>query len=369
MKISDLSPRTRAALAFTVPSILILLAIPALFREAGHRPVDPGNTRGGAMLAAPQVSGDSGRGEAPVSAAAAPPASSPLPLPSENLSAPTGSSAASAAGPAASASAPAAAAAPAAPAAAGGAAAASMPASAGSLPPGSGAARLLAAAGGMAGSAGGMAGSAGGPNMGGSAGPASYQGGQMGQVQGYNWSQPRLKTTDSQYGARAVLGGGANPEVSGVSGAAITGGGAPAGGRAGGMTATGSGGFGAQSSGGFGAGGDAGGSGSAGAGDSEGGDEFEGEKIPDIPPAEPLPPNPSNAQLAEARKKCDAAGQVYGPMMDQTGDYLSGLRGCDSKKCKRRARAGCSRLNNIDCRNKRACPFTVNDACGNTCSI
>lgn len=361
MKRLDHSPRLRVALAFAIPSFLMVLAIPVLFRESGHRPVDPGNAKGGAILAAPLAAGGSGREKAAAVPAASPAQASPLPLPSEELFAQTG---AASAAPAASASASASASvAPAAPAAGGAPASASMPASGGSLPPGSGAERLLAARLGGAGSSGGL-------NMGGSAGPASYQGGQMGQVQGYSWNQPKLKTVDSKYGARSVLGGGPNAELSGVSGAAIAGGGAPAGGSGGGMAGRGAGGFGAPSSAGVGmGGGEAGGAGGMPEGDSEGGDGFEGEKIPEIAAAEPLPPNPSNAQLEAARKKCDAAGQVYGPMMDQTGDYLSGLRGCDSKKCKRRARSACGRMNNIDCRNKRACPFTVNDACGNTCSI
>lgn len=74
-------------------------------------------------------------------------------------------------------------------------------------------------------------GGSGGPNMGGSAGPASYQGGQMAQVQGYGWNKTRLKTTDSEYGARAL--GGSQPSaprsVQGFGGGGPVGG-SPAGG-------------------------------------------------------------------------------------------------------------------------------------------
>lgn len=359
MKTPDLPPHYRAALAFGVPALLILLAIPILFREGRSRAVESYDARSGVMrtlatLREEEKARAAQPSAAPAVVAPAPvPEASPLPRPPEELSAMSRS-----------ASAPAPAPVPAAPPSAGaGPASAHMPAMSASAAGGG-----LPSMSASAGLGGGSVPTGAGPAMGGSAGAPSYNGGQMGQVQGYGWNKPKLKASDSQYGARAVRAGGPNAELSSAVGAAIGGGGSSLGGRGGPSLASSGGGFGGGSSA-FGGGAAGGGSSGFPPGDSEGPEEFGVDDLPDLPAAEPLPDNPTTAQIEAANKKCQQAAQTYSGPMQDTGGYLSSLRGCDSKRCKRRARSACNRLNTIDCRAKRACPTTATQACGNTCDV
>lgn len=264
MKLPEIPPKYRAPLAFGVPALLILLAIPILFREGGFRRVDSEKARGGALkaLAALRAEEASRQGTPmprPSSAERleAPRAMSPLPRPPQEII-----SAAAAAAASASAGA-----------GAGGAGPGSASGSASGSAGYAGSAGSAGSVGGSGGSAGGSAGpglgggpaargGGGGPDMGGSAGPASYQGGQMGQVQGYGWNKPRLKASDSAYGARAIGGGQQPSSLPGQNYGGTPAGGGPMGGGGPGLAGGGS-----AIGGGAGGGGGGGGSGGLGGGD------------------------------------------------------------------------------------------------------